>query len=200
VTGRHRSGPALFPPGLDGRPASFRGRRVARYAKPVLALAGGSAALVCCGGVLGLELPRANAVAHEFRAAVPCAVDGSGTDCLSTARFTVRDVRIRHGKTAQYDADLTGPPPGDVRVEFEDEQPLLRRLHPGDTVHGTLWRGRIVTVTSSDGRIRQITVADPTRGPADAITFATILGISGGVATAIGLILLIRLLTAEPAA
>lgn len=172
---------------------SGRGRKkVRRIVIAGLILVAGVVALIVSGYLLSVELSHARQREEEFHAAVPCpaavtAADGSATDCVSTASFTVAKVRIHSGKHSYYTADLTGPKSASARrVEFGGKDPLLRRLHSGDTVRGTLWRGDIVTVTSADSEFRQNTADNPNGRGTRVLVVGTILTVVGAGLTVAG--------------
>lgn len=135
------------------------------------------------GGVwlLVAGLPQAMAEEHDFKAATPCpaSVIASRADCLRAAWFTVDDVRIRKGRGSSYSALLSGPLDWSGRIDFEGEEPLLRRLHPGDLVMGTVWRGDIVAVSALG--TGQRTSAHPVGGPLYAAGFGIALVTAGGL-------------------
>jgi len=109
------------------------------------------------------DAAASDAAASDAAASGATAAGATDPDCLSTERFTVKKVHIHRGRDASYTADLAGPGSASVRrVHFGGDRPLLHRLHPGDTVRGTLWRSGVVAVASDDGTTRQATSADPT--------------------------------------
>ncbi|MDI3407960.1 hypothetical protein [Streptomyces cavernicola] len=91
---------------------------------------------------------------RQYRSAPVC-VAGDGGDCRHRSTATVRSTEIvDKGKTESYTVLLDGPAQVRGSLSLDDDQPLLARLRPGDTVTVTRWRGN-VTQIDRDGVAQQ---------------------------------------------
>ncbi|MEU4492926.1 hypothetical protein AB0F96_05550 [Streptomyces sp. NPDC023998] len=163
------------------RQARNRARKLWKIrVKGMLALCAGAVSFLAGIWLLVAGLPQAMAEEHDFKAATPCpaSVVASRADCLRAAWFTVDEVRISKGRGSSYSAQLSGPADWSGRIDFDGEKPLLRRLHPGDRVAGTVWRGDIVAVFALG--TGQRTSAHPVGGPLYAAGFGVALIMAGG--------------------
>ncbi|WP_328890816.1 hypothetical protein [Streptomyces sp. NBC_00316] len=104
---------------------------------------------------------------EDYRAAAPCSEQATpqevtAKDCLTTWHTTVtRTESAIRGKVRVYEATLKdkGDDSSQRVVPFSDSGPLFDKLHRGDEVTATGWRGDIV-VLSKDG-VRQNTSDAP---------------------------------------
>ncbi|MEU6529298.1 hypothetical protein ABZ869_08925 [Streptomyces sp. NPDC046928] len=104
---------------------------------------------------------------EHYRAAEPCPAQAApqetaAKDCLTTRHLTVAKAESIHtGKVTAYEATLQDP--GDASwqeaVRLSDSGQLSDKLHEGDEVIATGWRGDIVLL-SKDG-VRQETTDAP---------------------------------------
>lgn len=148
------------------RRARDRARRVRKVRRRgMLALFAGAASLLAGVWLLVAVLPSSLAEERAFKAAAPClsSVTAPRTDCLQATWFTIDDIRMRKGRGSSSSAHLSGPPAWSGRVDFASENPLLRRLHPGEQVAGTVWLGEVVTISAQG--TRQWTSAHPVGDP-----------------------------------
>ncbi|MEW2509038.1 hypothetical protein [Streptomyces sp. NPDC046870] len=104
---------------------------------------------------------------EQYRAAEPCPAqaaprEAAAEDCLVTGHFTVTKTESTFtGKVTVREATLRGQGDGSRQtvVRFSDSGPLFDRLHRGDEVTATGWRGDVVAL-SKDG-VRQNTSDAP---------------------------------------
>lgn len=147
----------------------------------MFALLSGAVSLLIGILLIGVMLPQAVAEEADFRAAAPCppATTTQWTDCVQAAWFTVEDVELRKGRGATSSVMLAGPPAWSGRADFESENPLLRRLLPGEQVAGTVWRGEIVAVSAQ--RRSQRTSAHPVGDSLLVAGLGVALALAGGL-------------------
>ncbi|MFR9797776.1 hypothetical protein ACL02U_17995 [Streptomyces sp. MS06] len=69
-------------------------------------------------------------------------------------------------------------------MSFFADDPLLKRLHAGDRVTGTVWGGEVVAI-AADGS-RQRTGADPVNEPFGFVLLGSFLGVGGITGLGIG--------------
>ncbi|MER5731273.1 hypothetical protein ABT084_23590 [Streptomyces sp. NPDC002138] len=120
------------------------------------------------GVVSALEVRGALEREHEFRASPVCAsVPVEASACVWDQEFSVRRADVhRSGKGDEPKAELALPNGKPWTVTFQDADPVVSKMEPGDAVHGVIWHGRVVEVRDADGR-RQKTTFSPLGWPAD---------------------------------
>ncbi|THA58016.1 hypothetical protein [Streptomyces sp. A1136] len=129
------------------------------------------------GAVSALEVRGALEREREFRASPVCtSVPVEASACVWDQEFSVRRAEVhRNAKGKEPQAGLSLPNGKPWTVTFQDADPVVSEMEPGDAVVGVIWRGRIVEVRDADRR-RQQTTFSPVGRPADRL---------GGVLTCI---------------
>ncbi|WP_282694389.1 hypothetical protein [Streptomyces sp. CC208A] len=152
-------------------------------AKGVLGLVAGMAVVVLS---LVLSFGFAGGQASDeraFLAAVPCAGPPvPAEDCLRVEAATVRTVREEtSGRNTTREVELAGEGPGQGpvtgRVYFRHAVPVFSALEPGDRVRATVWRGRVVELSS--GTRRQATLAGPVGDATETTVVAVVVSAVG---------------------
>ncbi|WP_240512882.1 hypothetical protein [Streptomyces griseoruber] len=142
---------------------------------------------LACYLVFTLWLPGDIDRYRDYTRAEPCAAGTSPReheDCLREVAFTVDGTRIKGGRSAVYEATLSGAPSWNGVLEFGDSGPLLSELERGDRVTGTVWRGDIMAL-SRDG-VRQKSSDEPRDEPQMAAALGTCAGLLSALALAVG--------------
>ncbi|WP_328997542.1 hypothetical protein OHA18_24100 [Kribbella sp. NBC_00709] len=127
------------------------------------------------GAVMGPDDARE---LHAYRTAPHCSTAPSApAECRWTEEFTVSDVDVvPEYKRGDRRAVLSRPSGASWTVGFNRSGPVLEKLHEGERVTGTVWRGRITGITA-DGAAQETQKApDGATGPD---LFALILASSG---------------------
>ncbi|MGW5236377.1 hypothetical protein ACWEQU_29825 [Streptomyces nodosus] len=127
------------------------------------------AAAVTATAVLLASVPGALEDVRAYRAARPCPSPvAPAADCLRTVPATVRGKTIQEGhRNPRYKLFLDGPRGVPAELEMDGPDPLLSKLHKGDTVTLTRWRG--YTTAVSEGGVTQGS-ADTPDGEPEALT------------------------------
>ncbi|WP_030350838.1 hypothetical protein OIE62_21945 [Streptomyces scopuliridis] len=113
-------------------------------------------ALVLLLAVAGFaaSVPEAVGTVRAFRSAHTCTDGGSRTDCFHAKSATVRSTERTGGKNPKYEVRLDGPAGVPDDVDLGADEPLFKRLKPGDEVTVTMWRD-YATALSRDGVTQQ---------------------------------------------
>ncbi|MFD5142570.1 hypothetical protein [Streptomyces sp. NPDC058401] len=136
-------------------------RRPRPHLLAALFLPGGLACLALAA-LVASSVPATLAKERAYSSALPCPAMARPEDknCLRLVPHTVLNTKIFDGRGAQYEARLASGSASPLTVRFSGDSPLLVRLHRGDPVTATVWRGRITSVTGRG--VSQATPADPT--------------------------------------
>ncbi|WP_405725391.1 hypothetical protein OG607_20845 [Streptomyces sp. NBC_01537] len=119
------------------------------------------------GVVTAFEVRGALEREREFRAAPACAsVPVKASGCLWEQKFTVRKADAHRGERASPEAELLLPSGKPWEVTFQQTDPVVSEMEPGDKVVGLIWHGHVVEVRDAGGR-RQETSSGPLEWPED---------------------------------
>ncbi|KUJ39292.1 MULTISPECIES: hypothetical protein [Streptomyces] len=168
-------GPPLPPP-RTGRTAHRSPGRARLTGIALIALAAISA--LSCYVTFAAWLPADIKHYRDYVAARPCPAHPRpevAHDCLRTVSFTVENTEVRGGRNGSYKATLSGAPAGNGEAVFGDPDPVLETLEPGDRITGTVWRGRVMTISKAGAE--QTTSDAPRDEPQMTAALGTFLGL-----------------------
>ncbi|GAA0436098.1 hypothetical protein [Streptomyces luteireticuli] len=159
---------------MDGR------HPLTNSATAILYLLAGVAGVAASVWMACFWVPDEIADERAYRSAPACAQTSRTDDCVREREFTVSDVRL--GKK-QHEATLTDSAGAARRVGFAGDGPLLSRLHDGDRVTGTVWRGAVQEIAAEG--TKQETWARSANPPGADLAAAIGVGSAGLVLTAV---------------
>ncbi|MFD3701364.1 hypothetical protein ACFWUZ_35575 [Streptomyces sp. NPDC058646] len=155
-------------------------RRRRLHAKGVLAFLGGLGG-VAATAVLFALLPGTVADERAHASARPCTTPHvlPEEECVRTAPVTVMKIHIQGGRGTSYWAKVEDQAHGRRHVDFDSDEPLLRRLRVGDQVTAHVWRGEITAVSGRE--LTQATGDSPHGAPLYDIAAALACTVIGGL-------------------
>ncbi|MCY0949077.1 hypothetical protein [Streptomyces sp. H27-S2] len=170
-----------MPARRTSRSERTRARRRRRpHAKGVLALLGGLSS-VALAAVLFALLPGTVEDERAYASALLCTTPWAlpEEECVRTEPYTVMKIYIQGGRGASYWAKVEDQAHGRRHVDFDGDEPLLRRLRVGDQVNAHVWRGDITAVSRRE--LIQATGGDPQGAPLYDIAAALACTVLGGL-------------------